>query len=59
MTAVPTPTCRIDGFLRRIALSLTIVIVGVAAPARGGLAASETRRTAIVEAVDKIGRAHV
>jgi serine protease Do len=51
---VPTPTCRIDGFLRRIALSLAIVIVGVAAPARRGLAASDLRRTPIVEAVEKV-----
>jgi serine protease Do len=33
---------------------VTIVIIGVAAPARRGLAASESRRTAIVEAVEKV-----
>ena len=35
-------------------MSLTIVLLGVASPGRAGLAASETRRSAIVEAVDKV-----
>jgi serine protease Do len=35
-------------------VSLTIVMLGVAWPAARGLAASEARRTAIVEAVDKV-----
>ena len=52
---MPTPTSRIDGFLRRVALSLTIVMLGVAGPGDGWAGpASETRRTAIVEAVDKV-----
>src|SRR5262249_52562296 len=54
MTAVPTPTTRIDGPLGWIALSLTIVAIELASPAGRVLAAPEPRRTAIVEAVDKV-----
>lgn len=51
---MPTPTSRIDGFLRGIAVGLTIIALGLALPASRPLAAAEPRRTAIVEAVDKV-----
>ena len=55
MTAVPTPlTNRKAGLLGRIALCLTFAIAGIAWPAGRALAGSEPRRTAIVEAVDKV-----
>src|SRR5579883_2364686 len=54
MTAVPTPTSRNAGPLGWIAMSLTIAAAGLAAPAGRALAASESRRTAIVEAVERV-----
>jgi serine protease Do len=59
MTAVPTPTSRNAGPLGWIALSLTIAAAGPAGPAGRALAASEPRRTAIVEAVDRVHRSVV
>src|SRR5947209_19647393 len=54
MTTVPTPTSRMNGPLGWIALSLTMVTVGLASPASRVQAAFGPRRTAIVEAVDKV-----
>ena len=55
MTAVPTPlTSRESGLRGWIALSLTIAVIGLAGPGGRARAASEPRRTAIVEAVDKV-----
>jgi serine protease Do len=55
MTAVPTPlTSRESGLLGWIALSLTIAMIGLAGPGGHAWAASEPRRSAIVEAVDKV-----
>jgi serine protease Do len=54
MTAVRTPTSRIVGLIRGIALSLTVVTIGWG-PAAGWVRASgESRRTPIVEAVDRV-----
>src|ERR1700744_1870105 len=55
MTAVPTPlTSRKSSLLGWIALSLTIAMIGLAGPGASARAASEPRRTAIVEAVDRV-----
>jgi serine protease Do len=58
-TAVRTPTSRIVGLIRGIALSLTVVTIGLG-PATGRVrAAGESRRSAIVEAVDRVHRSVV
>ena len=53
-TAVRTPTSRIVGLVRGIALSLTVATVGLGPAGTRVCAASEPRRTAIVEAVDRV-----
>ncbi len=58
-TAVRTPTSRIVGLIRGIVLSLTVVTIGLNPGTSRARAVGEPRRTAIVEAVERVHRSVV